>query len=100
MVFLPRLMHSRVMRQTCAAPAQSGLRYPARAEVVSSVRRGSGAERPKPAREIKLPLTKAGDLDEGFGSGQHREQRQKEELLKRIRDLATLAWTRQVFEMI
>src|SRR6478752_2207193 len=35
MVFVPRTMRSRVMRQTCATPDQSGLRYPASVEVVS-----------------------------------------------------------------
>src|SRR4249920_195658 len=38
MVFLPRTIRSRVMRQTCATPDHSGLRYPARVEVVSSRR--------------------------------------------------------------
>ena len=35
MVFLPRMMRSRVIRQTCATPDQSGFRYSASAEVVS-----------------------------------------------------------------
>ena len=64
------------------------------------VRRGSIAARPEPPQKIELLLTKAGDLNTGFGSGQHREQRQQNYLVKRIRDLATLTWIRQIIEMI
>src|ERR1700722_17292945 len=38
MVFLPRTRRARVTRQTCATPDQSGFRYSASAEVVSSRR--------------------------------------------------------------
>jgi two-component system cell cycle sensor histidine kinase PleC len=44
--------------------------------------------------------TKPRDIDEGFGPGQHREQRQQEHLIKRIHDLAALAWIRHVLEMV
>ena len=61
------------------------------------VRRGSIAKRPEPTRKIKLPLAKAGDLDKGFGSGEHRQQKY---FVKRISDLAALAWIRKIIEII
>src|SRR4249920_3223522 len=63
------------------------------------VRGGAVAERPKPAQKVKLLLAKQRNIDEGLGSGQHREQTQQQHLGERIDHLAGLARVRQILEV-
>ena len=54
----------------------------------------------KTAEKRQFHAAKPGDIDEGFGPAQHRKQRQQKHLVERIRDLAALAWIRQILEVI
>ena len=64
------------------------------------MRRRAVAERPETAKQVKFLVAEAGDFDEGIGSRQHPEERQKQHLIERIHDLATLARIGQIVEMI
>src|ERR1700690_4153629 len=57
-------------------------------------------EWPEASQKLQFHVAKPGDIDEGFGPGQHREQRQQEHLIERIRDLAALTRIRHILEMI
>jgi hypothetical protein len=58
------------------------------AEVV--VRWSTVEEWPETTEKFEFLATKSGDVHEGFGSGQHREQRQQQHLIKRIHEAAIL----------
>src|ERR1700722_19387711 len=64
------------------------------------VRWGGGEKWPGEAEEGGVDTIKTGDINEGFGSGQHREQREQENLFERIHDLSALAMVRHILEMI
>jgi len=64
------------------------------------VRRRAVEEWTEAPEQVEFHATESGDIDEGFGSGQHREQRQQEYLLERIHDLAALSRIRHILEMI
>ena len=68
------------------------------AEVV--VRWRTIEEWPEASEKLQFHAAKPGDIDEGFGPGQHREQRQQEHLIERIHDLAALPRIRHIPEMI
>ena len=64
------------------------------------VGRRSIGERPEPAEKVELLFAEAGNIDEGIGTRQHREERQKQDLVQRIHDLAALARIGHFLEMI
>jgi hypothetical protein len=64
------------------------------AEVV--MRRRAGEKRQETAEEFALLAAEPGDIDEGFGSRQHREERQQQYLIERIHHLAALAMVGQI----
>jgi hypothetical protein len=53
----------------------------------------------KPAQEIKLLVTKAGDVGDGFSPGDHRHKAQQQHLIQRISYLRTLPTIGQILEM-
>ena len=63
------------------------------------VRRRAVLERPEAAQKLELLAAEQGDIDEGLGPGQHREQAQQQDLVERVGHLALLARVLQVLEM-
>ena len=53
----------------------------------------------KRRRRSSFLLPKQGDIDEGLGPGQHREQAQKQDLVERVGHLALLARVTQILEI-
>ena len=64
------------------------------------VRRRAVEERTEAPEQVEFHATEPGNIDEGFGPGQHREQCQQEHFLERIHHLAALAPVRHIFEII
>ena len=64
------------------------------------VRGRSIGERAESAEQVQLLVAKPGDIDERIGARQHREERQKQDFIQRIHDLAALAWIGHILEMI
>jgi hypothetical protein len=54
------------------------------------VRRSAIGERTKPPEKFEFLAAKPGDVHEGFGTRQYREQRQRQHLIERIHDLTAL----------
>ena len=52
------------------------------------VGRRAAEEWPEAPEKVHFHAAEAGDINEGFGSGQHREQRQQKHLIERIHNLA------------
>jgi hypothetical protein len=67
------------------------------AEVI--VRRRAMGEGPEAAQQIDLLFAEPRNINEGFRSGQHGEQAQQQNLIKRVKHLAGLAWVLQSSEM-
>lgn len=53
----------------------------------------------KPPQEIKLLVTKPGDVGDGFRPRDHRHKTQQQHLIQRIPYLRTLPTIRQILEM-
>jgi hypothetical protein len=64
------------------------------------MRRSAVEEWPEPPEKLAFPATEPRDLDEGIGSGKHRQQGQQEYLIKWIHDLAALTWIWHIIEII
>jgi hypothetical protein len=63
------------------------------------MRRRARVKRSEPAQQGELLVAEAGDVGDGFRSGQHRKQAQQQHLSQGVHHLAALPRVRQVFEM-
>jgi hypothetical protein len=64
------------------------------------VRRRPVAKWPEPAQKRESRAAEAGDVDEGLRSGQHSEETLVQHFVERIDHLRSLAWARQITEVI
>ena len=63
------------------------------------VRRRAIRERPEAAQQVELLAAEQGDIGDGFGTGQHGEQAEEQDLVQRVGHLPLLARVLQILEI-
>lgn len=80
--------------------ALEGLGIECRQDIAKMVvRRCAVVKGPKAAQKVKLPFAEQGDIDEGLGAGQNRQQAQKQHFRQRVHHLAGLTGIRQILKI-